>query len=303
MKKDRYSRSNLKYPENYMTEKQLKMLNKIEVSQKKDLYVPLEENLKHAIMTVHHNGSIEVFIPNEPYDISKVKKFPNSSNHEESEEERRWKDYENAQRSLRYTKKAIRNHIRNNKHTHFLTLTFDSEKYPDNESRIKRVDTWIKQMRRKYKDFNYVLVFELHKSGLIHVHGCMDLTKFPLREAVNPHNNNKMFDSKGRELFNLPDWDSTGFSSITELGDSSKVSNYITKYVTKDLEEIVPDNKKRYRASLSRKPIQRYLTESEVKNFLLKNDVTFQNDFGEFIEIIEEKEDVDAVPVDDYKEI
>lgn len=287
MKNDRDSRSNLKYPENYMTERQLKMLYKIEVSQRKGSFLPLEENLKHAIMTVHHNGSIEIFIPNEPYDLSKNKKYPNSSNHEESEEEREMKDFENAQRSLRYTKKAIRNHIRNNKHTHFLTLTFDKVKYPDNESRIKRVDTWIKQMRRKYKDFNYVLVFELHKSGLIHVHGCMDLTKFPLRCAVNPHNNKEMFDSKGRQLFNLPDWDSTGFSSITELGDSTKVSNYITKYVTKDLEKVVPDNKKRFRASLSREPLKRYLSETEVANFLLKNEVTFQNDYGKFLEIVE----------------
>lgn len=247
----------------------------------------LEENLKHAVMTVHHNGSIEIFIPNEPYDISKVKKYPESAIYEESEENRKWKDFENLQRSLRYTKKSIKNHIRNNKHTHFLTLTFDKVKYPDNESRIKRVDTWIKQMRRKYNEFNYVLVFELHKSGLIHVHGCMDLTKFPLRNAVNPHTKKMMFDSKGRELFNLPDWDSTGFSSVTVLGDSSKVSNYITKYVTKDLDAVVPKGKKRFRASLSREPLKRYLSETEMNNFLLNNEITFENDFGKFIEISE----------------
>lgn len=284
MKNSVRSRKNLKYPINYMKEKDVKKLEKFMFQRKSGHIVPLEENKKHAVMTVHHNGSIEIFIPNQPYDISKTRRFPNSSGLEETEEQREWKDLHNSQRSLRYTKKAIKNHIRNNEHTHFLTLTFN-EKYPTNELRIKRVDTWLKSMRRKYGEIVYCLVFELHKSGLIHVHGAMNLERFPLRRAISPKTNKELFDSSGREIYNLEDWDSTGFSTVTALGDTSKVSNYITKYVTKDLENVVPDNKKRFRASLSREPLKRYLSEIEVKNFLLKNEVTFKNDYGKFIEI------------------
>lgn len=244
----------------------------------------LEEKLRYGIMTVHNNGSVEIFIPNEPIDTSKTKDFSGSSYFEVSDDERKYKDYLNEQRSLRRTKKAIRNHIKNNKHTHFLTLTFN-EKYPTNELRIKRVDTWLKSMRKKYGEIVYCLVFELHKSGLIHVHGAMNLDGFPLRRAVSPRTNKELFDNAGREIFNLKDWDTTGFSTVTALEDSTKASNYITKYVTKDLEKVVPENKKRYRASISNKPQQRYLSKDETIHLLATKEITFENDFGSFIEL------------------
>lgn len=234
-------------------------------------------------MTVHLNGLVEVYIPKEPINISKIKAY-NEFNNNDDLEQRKYKDWLNEQRSLRRTKKAIRYHVINNKHTHFLTLTFN-EKYPTNELRIKRVDTWLKSMRRKYGDIIYCLVFELHKSGLIHVHGVMNLEGFSLRRAKSPKTNKELYDSSGRDIYNLKDWDSTGFSTVTKLEDSTKVSNYITKYVTKDLEKVVPQNKKRYRASISNKPQQRYLSKDETIHLLATQKITFENEFGSFIEI------------------
>lgn len=53
----------------------------------------------------------------------------------------------------------------------------------------------------------------------------------------------------GKIVYNLDDW-KLGFSTATKVTDTYKVSNYITKYITKDLCAITP-GKQRYFVSKS----------------------------------------------------
>ena len=132
--------------------------------------------------------------------------------------------------------------------------------------------------------FDYVITFELHESGLIHLHGCMNLDKFELIAAHDPKTKKRLFDKSGREVFNLKEW-RAGFTTVTKLENKAKASNYVTKYITKDLDQIIPKGKKKYRASLSAKPDERYLTSEEATNFLENHKINYENEYGIFIDI------------------
>ena len=251
-----------------------------------------EENgrYKYGIITEHRDGTKEVFIPLEP--IDRHAPPPDTTPVDKSKwslEEIKERELENLSRSSRRARKNIKNHVRNNNHTHFVNLTYDLKKYDTNEKRFKRMKTVLKELKRKYGYFHYVLVPEFHEGGksdgLIHWHGVMDLTNFDLTEATNYHTGKKLYDEAGRELFNMDYWQSTGLSSVSEIGDTKKVANYITKYITKDIEKVVGKGQKKYWSSRGEKPVQSYLSEQEALQYLENHTISFENERGKFIDI------------------
>lgn len=242
------------------------------------------ENYKYGKLTSNRDGTLEIFIPKVPWDMSKGAPKKKKAVLEDTEFDIAMREQESKERSDRRTKTTIRSHIRNNNHTHFITFTFDPKKYPDNEGRLVYIDNWLKRMVKNLGTFDYVITFELHESGLIHLHGCMNLDKFELIPAHDPNTKKRLFDSSGREVFNLKEW-RAGFTTVTKLENKAKASNYVTKYITKDLDQIIPKGKKKYRASLSAKPEKRYLTSEEATNFLENHKINYENEYGIFIDI------------------
>ena len=245
---------------------------------------------KYGIVTGHKDGSEEVYIPDSP--IDRHEPPPNTEVTDKtgwSMEEIQERELENVNRSSRRARKNIKNHVRNNKHTHFVNLTYDLKKYDTNEKRFNRMKTVLKELKRKYGNFHYVLVPEFHtkgeSAGLIHWHGVMDLSKFDLTRATNFHTGKPLFDKAGRELFNMNYWDSTGLSSVSEIGDTKKVANYITKYITKDIEKVVGKGQKKYWSSRGEKPVEKYLTEEEAFSYLENHKISFENERGKYIDI------------------
>lgn len=160
---------------------------------------------------------------------------------------------DNIYRSVRRSKQAVRDYIKCNDFTHFVTLTFKPE-FNTDDLRFTKLQNWLKYMKKKHGNFEYVLIPERHKNNSIHFHGVMNLPGFDLVEAQNKRG---AISFKGQQVYNLKEWSKTGYSTATVIKDKSKIAGYVTKYVTKDFHDTVKKHKKKYWCSNGlRKPVQ-----------------------------------------------
>lgn len=133
-------------------------------------------------------------------------------------------------RSMRRTKGKVYDYSRANVWEYFVTLTFNPslvDRY-DFSDCVSKMTCWLNNIRkRKSPDLKYIGVPEKHKDGAFHFHFLFsNLGKLQLIDSGKK--------DKGRVIFNLGDY-KYGWSTATVVSDTSKVSNYITKYITKDL--------------------------------------------------------------------
>ena len=143
--------------------------------------------------------------------------------------------------SLNRTRSALYMYARQCKWEYFITLTYSSDKIEnryDFSTCMKKVRVWINHCKlRKANDLLYLLVPEQHEDGAWHIHGLLCNTiGLTFTDSGKRYN--------GKIVYNLDDW-KLGFSTATKVTDTYKVSNYITKYITKDLCAITP-GKQRY---------------------------------------------------------
>lgn len=147
--------------------------------------------------------------------------------------------------------KEVRNNIINlafnfNSWEYFITLTFDFRGVGEytHEKAIDMLKKWINNQKHQNINMTYLLVPEFHKeSGHIHFHGLIaNVPKWTFIEARNPKTN-RLIKVNGLQIYNLTNY-KLGFTTISKIQDQEKVSNYISKYATKDL--ITLKNKKRY---------------------------------------------------------
>ena len=132
------------------------------------------------------------------------------------------KDFEEIQRiSLSRSKRNIREIALCNPFTYFFTATVNAERcdrysLEDTQEQIKKI---CHKIKRKNKDFIFLFITEKHKDGAYHFHGlCSDLD---------------LYDNEYNYLSSR-DFDTLGLNSFSAIRDTTKVSNYITKYITKD---------------------------------------------------------------------
>lgn len=156
---------------------------------------------------------------------------------------------EKRERSVRSSTNRSKNEIygiaRANEWTFFLTLTFDRNKTDsaDYDLIMKRCSKWLNNLKIRYcPNLRYLIVPELHADKEHwHLHGLLgDADGLKLLDSGHR-------DAQGRIIYNLQNW-RYGFSTVTEVGEQARVSSYITKYITKDLCDILK-NKHRYLVS------------------------------------------------------
>lgn len=156
------------------------------------------------------------------------------------------KKLDNLSRSFRRTRSALYMYARQCDWEYFITLTYSPDKIEnryDFSLCMKKTHKWINNYKqRKAKDLLYLLVPEQHMDGAWHIHGLLCNTT-----GLTFTDSGKRYD--GKIVYNLDDW-KLGFSTATKVTDTYKVSNYITKYITKDLCAITP-GKQRYFVSNS----------------------------------------------------
>ena len=147
---------------------------------------------------------------------------------------------------LKYTKTQILDLALNNqdKWELFLTLTFNDLELGgySHEKAIKKLCNWLIVQRRNNPNMYYLIVPEFHKSGRLHFHGLVgNVPNWILEEATN--DKGKKIRVNGKQIYNLKNY-KLGFSTVSYIQDKQKVSNYISKYVTKELIDL--KHKKRY---------------------------------------------------------
>lgn len=147
--------------------------------------------------------------------------------------------------SIARTRKVMREILSANSWDYFVTLTFNNAEQDrtDDKAIFTQWDKFRANVRRSYPAMRYVAVPERHKSGAIHFHLVVGgIAETELKLVYSGYN-----DKSGREIYNCYAW-KYGFSTVTKVDNTEKVSSYILKYIGKSL-GVSDDFKKRYWAS------------------------------------------------------
>lgn len=126
---------------------------------------------------------------------------------------------------------------------YFLTFTFAPDKVNryDYDECYKKISKFMQNFKnRKCSSLKYLLIPEMHKDGAFHFHGL--LSDIPDSFFVDSG-----LKSNGYTIYNFNDY-KLGFSTATKVSDTKRVSTYITKYITKEL-NINTKGKHRYLVS------------------------------------------------------
>lgn len=160
--------------------------------------------------------------------------------------------------SLSRTKNRVIFLSRSNVWEWFITLTFNPEKVDslDYDACVHRLKNWLIICRRICPGLKYIIVPEQHKSGRYHFHGLFaNCDGLDFRDSGIVDN--------GKTIYNIGKY-RLGWSTATKVQDNARVTQYISKYITKDLCAVTL-GKKRYWAS-------RNLDEAETEEYLVDID-------------------------------
>lgn len=131
-------------------------------------------------------------------------------------------DFEVKRVSLSRTKKNIRDLALCNDFDFFYTQTFKpSFNRYDLDFCVDLIKKRFKAYKRKNPSFCYLVLYEHHKDGAVHLHGLLKSVED--EELIKNVNGYLTF------KFLLP----LGFNSLSKIKDNLKCSNYITKYISK----------------------------------------------------------------------
>lgn len=146
--------------------------------------------------------------------------------------------------SLARTRRVMREILMANKWDWFVTLTFNNleQNRLDDKKVMEQFKKFRKDIRKRYPNMYYLAVTEYHKKGGIHFHLVVGgISEAELKLVYSGYKQN------GKEVYNSYAW-KYGFSTVTKVESTEKVSGYILKYIGKDL-GISEACKKRYWAS------------------------------------------------------
>lgn len=238
-------------------------------------------------LATYYPDSVRVYIPKVP--IRRHSKWFDApprvaaSNEKEQEEAKdKTSNEDSIERSLRRTRKIIKNYVLCNEFDLFCTFTFADDR--QNIPRCKqRMATWLKNQRAKYGQMPYLIVPEFHKDGQsLHFHALLHGYKGPLKESYS--SSGKPILQNGKSVYELPSY-THGFTNVKKIDQDassrSKVAFYLQKYITKDMPMF--SNKNRYWASHG---LKRPITEDNPEEWhkLAKPDWDVITEYGQIVE-------------------
>lgn len=126
----------------------------------------------------------------------------------------------------------------------FITLTF-ADNITDIKEANKKFDIWRTNVKSLYKDFAYLCVPEFQKRGAVHYHLLtnLDIKQNPL--IIIPQKGKK-------SQYDVKYW-SYGFSSVFDMKDINVVG-YISKYMTKDVDNRLWGHRRYFYSQNLKKP-------------------------------------------------
>lgn len=138
----------------------------------------------------------------------------------------------------------------------FITLTFKDNVINVNDAN-KKFATWRTKVKSVYKEFAYICVPEFQKRGAVHYHL---LTNLDINNSVIiiPQENKK-------NQYDVKYW-SYGFTSVFPA-DTINVIGYMTKYMTKDIDNRLFSKRRYFYSSNLVKPIEYNLDFSNIEDF------------------------------------
>ena len=144
---------------------------------------------------------------------------------------------EDLERSIRRSKKAVREYSEYNKFEILATFTFKSDRQNIPKC-MTRMNTWLKNQQKRNGEFQYLFVPEFHKDGkTVHFHALIRGYKGKLKEAIHPRTGKPLI-KYGRQAYNFAEY-RHGFAEAQMIEDTpeshAKVGNYVGKYITKDM--------------------------------------------------------------------
>lgn len=158
--------------------------------------------------------------------------------------------------NFKKTKENLFDYVLSNPWDWFFTGTFDKKRYnSDNADELKKVlQSWFKNMVQNYH-ISYIVIFEYHKNGGIHIHGLIrENPYYPLRLVESgtrsyygfkkPMKDSTAFKrgldvTKGKIVYNLKTWRFGWSTAIKFYGKPEHVAKYVTKYITKGNSKIM----------------------------------------------------------------
>ena len=132
---------------------------------------------------------------------------------------------------------------------YFVTMTINRaffDRY--NLKAFKKVlSQWIRDYNKKHEtNVKYLLIPEKHKNGAWHLHGFImglpadHLVPFTLNQKLPTYILDKL--KNGESIYNWPAYaEKFGFIDVEPIHSRKKATSYITKYITKDLEDSVSE--------------------------------------------------------------
>lgn len=134
--------------------------------------------------------------------------------------------------NMRRAKQKLYEYARCVKWEYFVTWTFQKEKvnrYDYNEC-SKLLRQWLNNQKKlNAPDLFYLVVPEKHRDGAWHFHGLMsNIGSIRLEDL-------RKKDTQGHKIYRLRGFKYGKKTEISRVEDTHKISNYVTKYITKDL--------------------------------------------------------------------
>lgn len=169
----------------------------------------------------------------------------------------------------------------------FITLTFE-DNIKDIDIANKKLHSYLTQVKKNKTDFKYLCIPEFQKRGAVHYHLLtnLEVDTLLIPKRIKKRLYNKETKSyKELEYYDLKYW-SKGFSSAEPItNDPKKIIGYISKYMTKDIDNRL-FNKKRYFYSINlNKPVVNYIDFTSQKDLefyykkIQDKEVTYQNEY------------------------
>lgn len=173
---------------------------------------------------------------------------------------------ENAERSYKRTIQQIYSISRCAIWDYFVTFTFNGElidRYSFEEC-SKVIRQWLHNQRRNAPDLKYMIVPEKHKDGAFHFHGLLaDVGDMKFVDSGKRTKDKK-------HIYNMSKW-KYGFTTAIKVYDTSGVSKYLAKYITKELCDLTKGKHRYFVSNNLQEPIA---------ELYLMNDM----EFSEFLE-------------------
>lgn len=180
---------------------------------------------------------------------------------------------DNAERSLRRTRQALRDLTDCNSFDKFATFTFDPARHDpyDYPACQRKMTKWLGKQQERHGKFRYIIVSELMKDGKLHFHAL-------LGDFTGKYHKTRTRGSKNtlRQCYKIDAWERNyGFADMEDISDKNRIANYIGKYITKDFTDKAPQQKRYWASKGLKTPTIRY--DDELHQLISANPVDVGN--------------------------